>query len=368
MLARSEKAFIELFNEVEDPREDERILYPLAEILFLAVCGVLTCAESWRELVRYGKENIDFLRQYFPYEQGIPSKSVLSRVFGMVDKKSMERLLIEFAGWFREKGTEIEIIALDGKRVKGSQVHFLHALSTRSGMVLAQVDIDNKINESSAIPGVLEALNIEGAVVTADALNCQKAIVAKIRERGGDYFIALKGNQGTLFEEVRSSFLKRERCSAYEELDKGHGRVEARRCWSTDDIGWIKKNHPDWRDMRSISCIERERHLKGSVSREQVFYLSSTAAEPKKHLHYSRQHWRVESMHWVLDVIFGEDQSTYRAKCAAQNMAIVRKLVINMIKNYKQATGDNIAIKTARKAAGWSSKMATKILKYLRAN
>ena len=126
MLAKSEKEFIELFNTVEDPCEDERLLHPLSEILFLAVVGVLSCAESWREIVRYGKMNIEFLRNYYPFKYGIPSKSLLSRVFGIIDKKSMETFLIEFAAWFQKKGPEEEIIALDGKRIKGSNIHLLH--------------------------------------------------------------------------------------------------------------------------------------------------------------------------------------------------------------------------------------------------
>jgi len=369
MLAKSEKEFVELFNTIEDPREDERILHPLPEILFLAIVGVLSCAESWREIVRYGNMNIDFLRTYFPFTNGIPSKSLLSRVFGIIDKKSMEGFLIEFAAWFQKKDIEEEIIALDGKRIKGSNVHLLHALATRCGIVLAQVDIENKINESAEIPGMLEKLNIEGAIVTADALNCQKAIAEKIREKGAHYFLALKGNQGILYEDAQSYFLSRDKMDYYEEINKEHGRLEVRRCWSTGSIEWLKKEHPEWKDLKSVCYIERERHIKGSISKEIALYITSTEAIASKHLYYSRQHWGVENkLHWVLDVVFSEDRTALRAKNAAQNMAIIRKLVINMIKRYKQAREDETAIKTMRKVSSWSTKSTKEILKHMVAN
>ena len=185
----------------------------------------------------------------------------------------MEIFLIEFSNWFLSQNAE-HIIALDGKRIRGSNVHLLHALSTRFGIVLAQVDIENKI-------------------------------------------------------------------------------LEIRRCWSTDNIDWIKQESPDWHNLKSVCCIERERHIKNRVETETVFYISSTDPCSKKYLAYSRQHWHIENqLHWVLDVIFNEDRSTLSATNAAQNMAVVRKLVLNMIKRYKAATGHKIAIKTARKASG----------------
>ena len=374
MLARNQKEFIELFNTIEDPREDGRILYPIAEILFLVIAGVLSCAESWREIVRYGNMNIEFLRNYLPFNQGIPSKSVLSRVFGMIDKKVMERFLIDFAAWFQAKSTFItdskkEVIALDGKRIRGSGVHLLHALATQAGIVLCQVDIDNKNNESVKIPEILDELNISGAVVTADALNCQKTIAKKIIEKEADYFLALKGNQGTLFEDAKTYFINKEGLDFIEEINKEHGRVEIRRCWSTSNIDWLKEGHPDWAELKSICYIERERHIKDKISEEVALYISSTDAIAKNHLYYSRQHWDVENkLHWVLDVIFNEDHSTFMARNAAQNMGIVRKLIINMIRRYKKTTGDQTAIKTVRKASSWSVNETAKVLNFMVAN
>jgi predicted transposase YbfD/YdcC len=365
MLARNEKSFIELFNTIEDTREDGRILYPLTEVFFLVISGVLCCAESWGEIIRFGNANISFLRKYFSFEHGVPSKSLLSKIFGTIEKKRMQDFLIEFANFFQNKEGD-EIIALDGKRIKGSEIHLLHALSTRTGIVLAQLDIENKVNESTEIPNFLDKLNISGATITADALNCQKAVAKKIIEKDADYFLALKGNQGTLLEDVKDCFIKKDSMLHHEEADKGHGRFEIRRCWSTDEIDWLKKHHVDWEGLKSVCCIERERHIKGKMQIDIAFYISSTAACAKKHLHYSREHWAVENkLHWVLDVIFNEDRSTFSAKNAAQNMAIIRKLVINMIRRFKESTGDQIPIRTARKASGWSKEMAVQILDFI---
>lgn len=374
MLARNQKEFIELFNTIEDPREDGKILYSIAEILFLVIAGVLSCAESWREIVRYGNMNIEFLRNYLPFNNGIPSRSVLSRVFGLINKKVMEKFLIDFAAWFQTKLTspassEKEVIALDGKRIRGSDIHLLHALATQSGVVLCQVDIDNKNNESIKIPEVLEELEISDTVVTADALNCQKTIATKIIQKKADYFLSLKGNQGTLFEDAKTYFINKEGLDFIEEINKEHGRVEVRRCWSTSNINWLKEGHPDWVGLKSICYIERERHIKDKISKEIALYISSTDAIAKNHLYYSRQHWGVENkLHWVLDVVFNEDHSTFMARNAAQNMGIVRKLIINIIRRYKKITGDQTAIKTVRKASSWSINETAKVLNFMVAN
>lgn len=160
-------------------------------------------------IIKFGKDNLDFLKKYFSFEHGIPSKSLLSKVFGLIEKKKMETFLIEFANWFSNQNDE-HIIALDGKRIRGSNVHLFHALSTRFGIALAQINIENKINERIEIPALLEKLNVSGAVITADALNCQKEVAKKVIEREADYFFALKGNQGLLLRDIKDVFLKRD--------------------------------------------------------------------------------------------------------------------------------------------------------------
>ena len=316
--------------------------------------------------------NIDFLRKYFPFINGIPSKSVLSRVFGMIDKKVMEKFLIDFAAWFQSKSDVTagdEVVALDGKRIRGSNVHLLHAMATQSGIILCQIDIDNKKNESTKIPEILDDLQINGAVVTADALNCQKPIAEKIIEKGANYFLALKQNQRALFEDAKTYFVNKTSLDFVEEVNKEHGRIEIRRCWSTSNIKWLQEGHNDWPALKSICYIERERFLRDKSSTEVALYISSTDAIAKNHLYYSRQHWAIENkLHWVLDVVFNEDRSSLIAKNAAQNMAIVRKLIINMIKRYKQATGDKTAIRTVRKASSWSVKETAKVLEFMVVN
>jgi predicted transposase YbfD/YdcC len=222
------------------------------------------------------------------------------------------------------------------------------------------------VNECPAIPSVLDELAIKGSVVTADALNCQKLIAEKIREKEADYFLAVKGNQGSLLDDIKGYFLNAPKfCKFYEEADKGHGRVEHRTCWTTSDIKWLQQMHPEWKDLNSICMIESERFIRGKSEKQKRYYISSTQSDPKKHLFYSREHWQVENnLHWVLDVVFKEDQATL-AEQAAHNMAVMRKLILNMIKRYKKATGEKIAIKSMRKVASWSNDAAAEILKHL---
>lgn len=210
---------------------------------------------------------------------------------------------------------------------------------------------------------------ISSAVITADALNCQKTIAKKIIKKEADYFLALKGNQGTLFEDAKTYFINKEGLDFIEEINKEHGRLEIRRCWSTSNIDWLKEGHSDWVELKSICYIERERHIKDKISKEVALYISSTDAVAKNHLYYSRQHWDVENkLHLVLDVIFNEDHSTFMDHNAAQNMGIVRKLILNMIRRYKKTTGDQTAIKTVRKASSWSVKETAKVLNFMVAN
>ncbi len=208
MLAKTKADFIDLFSELEESRQDEKILYPLDEILFLVLSAVLACAESWQDVVDYGNEKLFLLKKYFPYVHGIPFKSTICTVLGMVEKRKFE---FWFTNWADSLASVIpgELIAIDGKTLRGSKKntekasHVLNAFATKRGLVLAQRSVDDKTNEIPEIPKLLDILNIEGAVVSADALNCQKKIAEKVIEKKGDYFLTLKGNQGNLEDDVK---------------------------------------------------------------------------------------------------------------------------------------------------------------------
>lgn len=362
LIARNEKNFIELFNTIEEVREDGKVLYPLNEILFLSFTAVLSCAESWSEIISYGNQHLNFLRKYMPFVNGIPSKSVLSRVFSIVDKKQMANFLLRFSSQF---SVDDEIIALDGKRIRGSDIHLLNVFATKQGIVLAQKHIENKTNEIPEIPKILDELSIDGAVITADALNCQKSIAKKIQGKHADYFLAVKGNQKSLLQDIKAFFDISDKYLIHEDIDKGHGRIEVRKCCSAPVPKWLIESNSGWKGLNSICLIKSERHIKGKIEQQNKYYISSTRAEPRRHLELSRSHWGIEnSLHWVLDVVFREDQSTL-AERAANNMAVLRKLIINIIKKYKANTGDKTAVKTLRKMASWSNKTTAKLLRYL---
>lgn len=297
-----------------------------------------------------------------PFTNGVPSKSVLSRVFSTIDKKQMADFFLRFIKQFEVQG---EIIALDGKRVRGSGIHLLHAFATKQGVVLAQKHIENKVNESPSIPKILDELSISGATVTADALNCQKNIAEKVKSKNADYFLAVKVNQGSLLSDIKEHFSVAEKHLFQEEIDKGHGRLEIRKCYSSPAPKWFLEANSKWEGLKSICMLQTERHLKNKIEKQTRYYISSSLANAAHHLNLSRLHWRIEnSLHWVLDVVFKEDQSTLSQQ-AANNMAVLRKLILNVIKKYKNDTGDKTAIKTIRKMASWSNTTTAKLLKYL---
>lgn len=374
MLAKSEKEFIELFNTVEDPRDDNKTLFPVNEILFLCLTGIISCAESWREIIDYGKQNIAFLRKFFPYVHGIPSKSVLSRVFRVLNKKQLALLLFNFNKLILDSKVlspdETRVIALDGKRLRNSKTHLLHAFATKQGIVLAQEEIENKVNESTSIPNFIKNLDIKNAVVTADALNCQANIAESIIAEKGDYLLAVKGNQKNLKEEIESYFTSKtiKKHTSKETLDKGHGRLEVRSMQSIDLPPIFKKNHPKWPHAKSICKLESTRIIKDKETKQIRYYISSTKAQPELQLNYAREHWGIENkLHWVLDVVFNEDKSTLSMK-SAQNIAVLRKVALNTIKNYKEKTGDPVTIRGMRKRASWSTTNLEKLIKYLTTN
>ena len=367
MLAKNKQEFISFFQEIDDYRQDEKVLYPLDEILFLVFTGVLGCAESWDAIIEYGKQKIQFLKKYFPYNHGLPSKSTLSIVVGMIDKTKFEQW---FSNWTKDLVDLIpqELIAIDGKTIRGSRTsskkasHVLNAFATKRGLVLAQRMVGEKTNEIPEIPKLLDDLNIEGAVISIDAMGCQKDIATKIIDKKANYFLALKGNQSTLESEALHLFKQKEDVkffSFYEEYDKGHGRVEIRKCWSITAPDWFKNQ--GWPELKSISMVESERVIKGESSIEQRIYISSLEADAKQHFNYARQHWLVENnVHWVLDVTFKEDNS--QIKNAAENMSVIRKIIINLIKIYKEKIQSKSSLRTLRMMAGWSEDVAGGIL------
>jgi predicted transposase YbfD/YdcC len=372
MLARSKQQFIDYFNEIDDPRQDEKVLYPLHEVLFLVLVGVLGCAEDWEAIISFGKAKLHLLKKYFPYENGLPSISTLMRVIGLIDKRCME-------SWLSQQAQQIvgslndELVIFDGKSLKGKRkfssrsqnTHILNVFASKLGITLTQKSIPDKGSEIAAINEILDYANLTGATISIDAIGCQFSIANKIIDKGGEYFLALKANQASLMSDVESMFdAKSGYCTDnFEEHDKGHGRIETRTCETLNDIEWLQDRHPKWKNLKSIAKVTSVRRIGTTETKAIRYYISSQNSDAKTHLGRSRQHWSIENnLHWVLDVQFNEDACCIRKNNAAENMAVVRKMALNIIKTYKLQTGEKRSINGFRRSFGWSEEIMENIL------
>ena len=361
--------FEDYFEEIEDPRIERSKLYPLKEILLVVLCGSICGAESWRDFVLFGREKLDFLREYFPFLHGIPCKNTFARVFSLLDPEQFHACFMVWVASL-EKLPE-EVIAIDGKTLRNSKdtntstdaIHMVSAFGTASRLVLGQEKVAEKSNEITAIPRLLDLLNIKDHIITIDAMGCQRSIAKKIQDKGADYVLALKGNQGHLNEDIRL-FLQTKAVKAdskaisdqYIDVDSGHGRIETRKCIVSDQLDWLKQK-PEWSGLRSIVMIEEIQETKEKLlSCEKRFFISSLPADAKKIAEAVRAHWSIENtLHWTLDAVFNEDQSRVRKDYAPQNMAIIRHIVLNMLNNAKKHFKKDMSIKGLRKKAGWGN-------------
>lgn len=372
MLARSNQQFIDYFKEINDPRQDEKVLYPLHEVLFLVLTGVLGCAEDWEAIISFGETKLHLLRKYFPYEHGLPSISTLMRIFGLIDKQCME-LWLNYHAQQIVGSLKGELVVCDGKSLKGKRKfsdnnqnsHTLNVFASKLGIALTQKSIPDKGSEIAAINEILDNVNLDGATISIDAIGCQFSIANKIISKGGEYFLALKANQNSLLSDVESMFDAKDTYfpSIFEENDKGHGRVETRICETLNNIGWLQDRHPKWMNLKSIVKITSIRQIGATESKATRYYISSQDSDAKTQLGRSRQHWSIENnLHWILDVQFNEDGCFIRKNNAAENMSAVRKMVLNIIKNYKLQSAKKGSINGLRRAFGWSEDVMTDIL------
>lgn len=362
--------FLDFFKEIPDHRIERRKLHSLSEILLLTFCGVVSGCDSWEDIEDFGKIKLGYLRGYFPYEHGALSDDTLRRFFRALEPEVFEACFIKWVKSF-QLDLEKKVIAVDGKTSRrsfdgeGRPMHLVSAFASELGIVLGQLKTEEKSNEVTAIPELLDLIDIKKAVITIDAMGCQSKIVEKIVDKEADYLIGLKGNQGTLNDDVRLLFAAKPQGTTFhndEEHDKGHGRIETRRCSLTEDIDWLKEKHPQWKNFRSVIEIESTREIKGKITVERRYYISSLAAKPKIILNLVRQHWGVENkLHWVLDITFGDDQSRVRKGNAPRNMAIVKKTVLNLL-NIVKKSSPRLSLKRMRKMAGWDNLFLEKVL------
>jgi predicted transposase YbfD/YdcC len=369
------KSFEFHFGVLHDPRIDRSKLYPLTEILFVVLTGSICGAESWRDFVLFGKEKLDLMRQYFPFANGIPSKNTFARVLAALDTEAFKQHFVE---WVKSLQVILnEVIAIDGKTLCNSidkakamsAIHMVSAFATGARLVLAQQKVEEKSNEITAIPKLLDLLDLKDQIITIDAMGTQKAIAKQIHDKEGHYVLAIKGNQGTLNEDVRlfleAEFKKNSSTAIddrYEESDKGHGRIEMRKCIVSSQIDWLIQKD-QWAGLKTIAMIEETQEINGIKSTEHRFFISSLTADAQQIASAIRAHWLIESgLHWTLDVVFNEDNSRVRKDNAGENMAIIRHITLNMLNNAKKSF-KNIGLKALRKKAGWGNETLNSILK-----
>ena len=353
--------------EVSDFRLERRKKYPLYEVLMIAVCAMVAGAKGPTDFERFGKLKLKFLKKFLPLQNGIPSHDTFRRVLGKTDPKRFNAALVK---WL-ESASDVtgDVISIDGKLLRraltkdGKMPCIVSAYSKRSKLVIGQVKADEKSNEITAIPGLLDLLYLKGAIITIDAAGCQKKIVKKIVKREAGYIISLKGNQSTLHDEIRA-FMQdpafRKKLRKAKTLDKGHGRIETRTCWQTDDIAWFE-DRDKWAGLKSVCMVESKVYNTATdkTTVETRFFISSLPVNPKHALEAIRAHWGVEAMHWTLDMDFDEDRSRARTQDIAENLAMLRHIVVNVLRPDKSLFG---GISVKRKELTWDDDKLLKLM------
>lgn len=372
-MATKEVEFLDFFKSVPDHRIERKKLYSVDEILLLTFCAVISGCSSWDDIELYGQIKLNDLRKYLPYENGCPSDDTLRRFFRALDSQAFEEAFVEWVKSF-QLNLEDKVISIDGKTSRRSfdtdtrAMHMVSAFASEFGIVLGQFKTEEKSNEIKAIPELIKLLDLKGAIVTIDAMGCQHKIATQIIEKEADYLLSLKGNQSFLHDDVKTFFdspPKGITLKEAEQIDKAHGRFEVRRCRVYSDIDWLKERHDQWKHLSSIIEVESYRETKGTATTERRYYISSLAADAHVILKVTRDHWAIENkLHWVLDMTYDDDQSRIRKGNAPQNMAVVKKITLNLLRIMKQRPENKRkSLKVMRKMAGWNSMFLDDILR-----
>ncbi|HEX6753580.1 MAG TPA: ISAs1 family transposase [Solirubrobacterales bacterium] len=357
----SGKAFIDHFSALEDPRQAWKVVYPLPEVLLVVLCATLGGAEDFVEIARWGRRKLDFLRRLLPYQRGIASHDTLNDVMNALPAPLFAECFTAWVASLRE--TAPDIVAIDGKTSRRSKangsapLHLVSAWASRQRLVLGQEAVAAKSNEINAIPLLLQRLELEGALVTIDAMGCQTEIAQAIRARGADYLLALKDNWPALAGEVRAHFDSAPpgTLASHETTDGDHGRIEVRRALVSYDVGWLASDRRfpgEWRfpDLAMLGMIEAEVERDGRTSIARRYYLCSARLSASAFAAAVRAHWGIENrLHWVMDVVFHDDLMRLRTGSGPANMAIVRHAALNIVKEIP----DKASFKVRRKTLGW---------------
>lgn len=360
---KEEVDFLDTFEKIEDPRAAKNQLYSVSEILLVTLCAVICGANGWCDVENYGKSKINHLRQYLDYNNGVPSDDTIRRFYRNLDPSAFEKLFREWVSNLAKK-VDSKVIAIDGKCSRhsfdgdGNMLHMISAFATEARIVLGQEKVSDKSNEITAIPKMLDWLDVKGHIVTIDAMGCQYAIANQIVKKEGDYIFALKGNQSSLSDDVKLYFENKsfEKSNIHTDYDKAHGRIETRECRVVSGLKWLRELHPNWQSINAIIEIKSTRKIGDTTTQETRYYISSMDAKADKILKAIRSHWAIEnSLHWVLDMSFNEDYSRIRKENAPHIMTIFRHIALNLLQTAKknQDSLKRQSIVGLRKLCGW---------------
>jgi predicted transposase YbfD/YdcC len=360
--------FLDYFKDLPDPRQPGKVVYPLDEVLLFCLLAVLGGAETFVDIARFGEKKINLLRRFRPFRDGTPSHDHLGDIFATLDAGQFQRCFVAWVATLT--GTRADVIAIDGKTLRRSYqkkgakapIHMVSAFAARQRLVLGQVKVADKSNEIVAIPALLAMMAIEGAIVTIDAMGCQREIAQQILGQKADYVLALKGNQGTLREDVevfaaeqKAKGFKNTKVSRHQTIDGDHGRIETRTYTAIHDVVWLQERH-DWPGLQGVVMVESVREIPGAspgsdkIERETRFYITSLAWLAIQLGPVIRSHWAVEnSLHWVMDMIFRDDECRIRTDHAPANFTTLRHMALNLIR--KAPGKDSLRLK--RKIAAW---------------
>jgi predicted transposase YbfD/YdcC len=376
MKERPFRSIEEHFEEISDPRQGQNVQHKLLDIIIIAICGVICGADGWVEIENFGCQKEIWLKKFLELPKGIPSHDTFGRVFERIDPEEFQHSFMEWVRAIQEI-TQGQVIGVDGKQLRRSHdmsvgrraLYMVNAWAETNHLVLGQRKVDEQSNEITAIPELLKLLEIRGCIVTIDSIGTQKKIAKTILSCEADYVLAVKDNQGNLHQDIRYLFEYDQRNDFQDApykyvktVNKGHGRINVRHCWATDDPEYLAsiREHHKWSGLQSIAMVITERITEQNISSETRFYISSLAGNAKQILHAVRGHWVVENgLHWVLDIAFDEDQSRVRKDHAPANLAVLIQMAVNLLKQEKSAKG---GIKAKRLQAGWNENYLLTVL------
>ncbi|MEO1609980.1 MAG: ISAs1 family transposase [Pseudomonadota bacterium] len=363
--------FLSHFSALEDPRQQGKVDYPLEEILLLVLCGVLAGADGWVEIQKFGEKKLDLLRRFRPFENRTPSHDQLGDIFSKLDPEQFQSCFIAWVSSLT--GLSGDIVAIDGKTLRRSYqqggrkgaIHMISAFSANQRLVLGQKNVSDKSNEITAIPELLDLLAIEGAIVTIDAMGCQRKIASKIIAKKADYVLALKGNQSTLHDDIKLYFEEQSACSfkdvkadVHKTIEKSHGRIETRTYHVIDDIAWLQERH-NWPGLKSIIMVTSTREIDGEVTCETRYYIASLKLTAKRAAEAVRGHWSIEnSHHWIMDMVFRDDECRIRKDNAPANFATIKHIASNLLR----AAPGKESMRVKRRMAAWDEDFLASVL------